>query len=133
MPLARSLREVDVGDQPSLACPLNQAEKGGALGGPRATPDDDDDSMMRLYLREPEEIISIAGNENVALVVAKPQNSIVWTVRGQGLAEESHVVLQLDQQKTEFVWNVVIQQEFHSAAEAICRATRRSISPRWSS
>ena len=36
---------------------LNQAEKGGALGGARSTPDDNDDSVMLLDLREPEEII----------------------------------------------------------------------------
>ena len=62
-----SLREVDVGGKPSLACTLNQVEKGGA----RATPDQNDDSVMWLDLREPREIIPIAGNKNAASVVRK--------------------------------------------------------------
>jgi hypothetical protein len=37
------------------------------------------------------------------------------------------------QQITQVVGDVMIEQELHSEAGAICLATSRSISPRWSS
>jgi hypothetical protein len=42
-------------------------------------------------------------------------------------------VAELLQKVAQVVGDVVIRQEFHSEAAAICRATSRSISPRWSS
>jgi hypothetical protein len=46
-----SLSEVDVGGKTGRACALNQAQKGSALCGTSATPDDNDDAVMRLALR----------------------------------------------------------------------------------
>jgi hypothetical protein len=60
----------------------------------------------------------------------KVQDHLVGAVHWKRVTEKRHFVAQLDQQKTEIIGNVVIQQKVHSAAEAIWRATRRSISPR---
>jgi hypothetical protein len=40
---------------------------------------------------------------------------------------------QLLQQIAQVVGDVMIEQELHSEAEAVCLATSKSISPRWSS
>jgi hypothetical protein len=42
-------------------------------------------------------------------------------------------VAELLEQVTQSVRHVVVEQELHSEASAICLATSKSISPRWSS
>ncbi len=67
------------------------------------------------------------------MIVAKAKNRLVGAFHWKSLTVKSDFVAQLYQQKTEVVRNVMIQQELHSAPGAIWRATKRSISPRWSS
>jgi hypothetical protein len=42
-------------------------------------------------------------------------------------------VAELFEQIAQIIGHIVIEKELHSDARAICRATSKSISPRWSS
>lgn len=56
----------------------------------------------------------------------------VWPSR-QGFTKQRDVVTGFLQQTAQVVGDVMIEQELHSEGGAICLATSRSISPRWSS
>jgi hypothetical protein len=75
---------------------LDQVEKGCAFGGAGTAPDHDDDSMMRLDPREPEEVIPVAGDENAASVIGKIEERIVGKIFWKGLPKKRHFVAQLD-------------------------------------
>jgi hypothetical protein len=65
--------------------------------------------------------------------MGKLENCFVGGIARKGFTQESDVVTELLQQIAQVVGDVLIEQELYSEAGAICLATRRSISPRWSS
>ena len=57
----------------------------------------------------------------------------VLGTEGLGFPQPAHFMAKLAQDVTEFVGNIVINEELQAGASAICRVTSKSISPRWSS
>lgn len=127
--------EVDVAAQTSLACPFEQSHEGRSLLRARSPPDEDDDAVMGLLLRQGDEVVAIAGHEQMSAIERAPKHRRVRGFRAEHVTDAQHSVIEFAQQVGEVFGDVLIEQEGHdgSADAAICRATSRSISPRWSS
>ena len=67
------------------------------------------------------------------MLVGKLEDSRVGGIAGKRLPQERDTVAELFEQVAKVVRDVVVEQELHSEADAICLATSKSISPRWSS
>jgi len=65
--------------------------------------------------------------------MGKLENCLVGGIARRGFTQQRDAVPEMLQQIAQVVGDVMIEQKFHSEAGAICRATSRSISPRWSS
>ena len=65
--------------------------------------------------------------------MGKPGNFLVRAVVRECFTQQRDVVTQFFQQITQIIGNVMIQQKLYFDGGAICLATSRSISPRWSS
>ena len=61
------------------------------------------------------------------------EHGLVGSVFRKGFTQEDDIVAELFEQVAQILGYVVIEEELHSDARAICRATSKSISPRWSS
>lgn len=87
---------------------------------------------MGLPLSQCDEVIAIAGNEQVSPVVREPKHRLVCSLWAEHVADAQHLVLEFAKQVRQILRNVVVEKERHdgSAAGAICRATSKSISPR---
>jgi len=80
-----------------------------------------------------QKVVPVAGEQYAASFVSKPENCLVGGSARKGFTQQCNVVTQLFQQITQIIRDVMIEQELQSDAGAICLATSRSISPRWSS
>lgn len=89
--------------------------------------------MVGLSTGEVKEVVAVAGEQQVARAVRELEHGFVERVAGQDVAEEGHLMPEVREQVAQIVGDIVVEEEFHSEAGAIWRATRRSISPRWSS
>ena len=67
------------------------------------------------------------------MIVGKLKDGLVGGIAWQGFTQERNIVTELFEQVAQVVGYVVVEQELHSEAGAICLATSKSISPRWSS
>jgi hypothetical protein len=66
--------------------------------------------------------------------VGKLEDGFVGGIAGKGFTQERDFVFEFLKQVAQVVGHVVVEQELHSeAGAAICLATSKSISPRWSS
>jgi len=65
--------------------------------------------------------------------MGKLEDGFVGGVAGERVTQEGDVVAELIKQVAQVVGNVMVEQELHSEASAICLAMSKSISPRWSS
>ena len=65
--------------------------------------------------------------------MGKLEDGFVGGIAGKGFTQERNIVAELLEQVAQIVGYVVVEQELHSEANAICLATSKSISPRWSS
>ena len=86
--------------------------------------------MMRNGLGKCQEIISVAGDHDVAMLCGMLQDCCVVGVYGQNRPEGYRLVPHRTKRVNEIVGRIMIEQEGHSSAGAICRATSTSISPR---
>jgi len=86
-----------------LAGTFQQPKQCGPFVCSGSTADYNDDAMMWPRHCEMEKVVPVAGQQQATTVVAQA------------------------------VGHVVVEQELHSEAGAICLATSKSISPRWSS
>jgi hypothetical protein len=77
-----------------------------------------------------EKVVPVTGQQHGAIFVSKVEDILVRGVPGKGFTQEHDIVPELIEQVAQIVWHVVVKKELHSEAGAICRATRRSISPR---
>ncbi len=89
--------------------------------------------MMWLSSCEIEKVVPVASQQYAITIVSKLEDGFVGGIAGQGLTQESDIVAELIEQVAQVVGDVVVEQELHSEASAICLATSKSISPRWSS
>ena len=80
-----------------------------------------------------QKIVPVEGQEYATSLMGKPENCLVGRIAREGLAKQGDMITELLQQIAQVVGDVMIEQELHSEAGAICLATSRSISPRWSS
>ncbi len=67
------------------------------------------------------------------MIVGKLEDGFVGGIAGKGFTQERDIVAELIEQVAQVVGDVVVEQELHAEASAICLATSKSISPRWSS
>jgi hypothetical protein len=61
--------EVDVALESSITGAFQQSKQHRALSRPGPTPDDDDDTEMRLALRQSNEVVPVAGHQDAPVVV----------------------------------------------------------------
>jgi hypothetical protein len=80
-----------------------------------------------------QKIVPVEGQEYATSVMCKSENFLVGGITWKGFSQQRDIVAELFQQIAQVVGYVTIQQEPHSEAGAICLATSKSISPRWSS
>jgi hypothetical protein len=80
-----------------------------------------------------EKVVPVASQQQATTVVGKLEDGLIRGIAGKGFTQERDVVTELPEQVTQAVWHVVVEQELHSEAGAICLATSKSTSPRWSS
>jgi len=127
--MRRRLGEVDVVSETMLAGAFRQAKQ----CSPASTADHNDDAMMWLRHCEMEKIVPVAGQQQATAVVGKLEDGLVGGIARKGFTQERDIVTELLKQVAQAVGHVVVEQELHSEASAICLATSKSISPRWSS
>jgi hypothetical protein len=82
---------------------------------------------------ETEKVVPVASQQQATTVVGKLEDGLIGGIAGKGFTQERGIVTELLEQVTQAVGHVVVEQELHSEAIAICLATSKSISPRWSS
>ena len=90
---------------------------------------------MRLRLRQLEKVVAVAGEQHAVPIVSKLKNSQISGLSCEDVTQAQDFVVEFSEQVSQIVGYVLIEQELHCDSEAsvICRATSRSISPRWSS
>src|SRR5665213_149633 len=125
--------EVDVVSEAGFSGTFKQPKQGHALFSTGSAPDDNDDALMRLRRCETQKVIPVAGQEYATSLMGKPENCLVGRIIRKALAQQGDIMAELLQQIAQVVRDLMIEQEFHSKAGAICLTTSRSISPRWSS
>ena len=103
------------------------------FGRSRSTTDNDDDAVMGLLRREMEKVVPVASQSHATTLVGELEHGFVGGVLWKDFTQKDDLVAELFEQVAQILGHVVIEQELHSAACAICRATSKSISPRWSS
>jgi hypothetical protein len=80
-----------------------------------------------------EKVVPVASQQQATTVVGKLEDGLVRGIAGKGFTQERDIVTELLEQVAQAVGHVVVEQELHSEASAICLATSKSTSPRWSS
>ena len=78
-------------------------------------------------------VIPVTGQEYASGLMDKPEHFPVGRIVRKYLPQQGDVMTEFLQQLAQIVGDVVIEQELHSEARAVCLATSKSISPRWSS
>ena len=125
--------EVDVVLETSLSGVLQEPKQRRPFGSPGPAADDDHDAVMELLCCEMEKVVPVAGQQHAAALVGKLEHLFVGGVFCKGFTQEDDIMAELFEQVTQILGHVVIEKELHPDARAICRATSKSISPRWSS
>src|ERR1019366_4297915 len=108
--MRRRLGEVDVVLEAMLAGTFQQPKQCSPFVCSGSTADHNDDAMMWPHHCEMEKVVPVVSQQQATTVVGKLEDSLVGGIAGKGFT-----------------------QELHSEASAICLATSKSISPRWSS
>jgi hypothetical protein len=81
-----------------------------------------------------EKVVPVASQRHTTALVRKLEDGFIGGSAGKGFTEECDFVVEFVEQVTQVVGHVVVEQKLHSeAGAAICLATSKSISPRWSS
>ncbi len=80
-----------------------------------------------------EEIVSVAGDQHLVSLAGKPHDVIVRHGGWQHSSQEMHFVVGCHERICKVIGHIVVEEELHRVSTAICRATNKSISPRWSS
>jgi hypothetical protein len=88
---------------------------------------------MWLRRRDTQKVIAVTSQEYATSLMGKPENFLVGRIVRKYLPQQTDVMTEFLQQVAQVVGDVMIGQELHSEAGAICLATSTSISPRWSS
>jgi hypothetical protein len=125
--------EVDVVSETGLASTCQQPKQRSPFVCSGSTADDNDDAMVWLRPCEIEEVVPVASQQYTIMIVGKLEDGFVGGIAGKGFTQERDIVAELIEQVAQVVGDVVVEQELHSEASAICLATSKSISPRWSS
>ena len=89
--------------------------------------------MVRVRSCKRDKVVPIAGQEYATRIMGELENSLVGGIARKDLTQQHDLVAELFQQVAQVVGDVMIEQELHYEAGAICLATSKSISPRWSS
>ena len=129
----RRLGEVDVVSETRLASTFKQPKQRGPFVCSGSTADDNDDAMMWPRRCEIEKVVAVAGQKQATTLVGKLEDGFIGGIAAKGFTQERDIVAELLKQVAQVVGHVVVEQELHAEANAICLATSKSISPRWSS
>ncbi len=125
--------EVDVVSETGVSRTFEQPKQRRAFVAAGSAADDNCDAMMRVRSRKMEKVVPIAGQDYAVSIMGKPENSLVGSIARKGLTQQHDLVSEFFEQIAQVIGNIMIEQELHYEAEAICLATSKSISPRWSS
>jgi hypothetical protein len=105
--------EIDVIAEPTVARALEQPQQCCSFGGPRLAPDDHNDPAMRLGLREFQEVVAVAREQQTIVVAGELENGRIDDFRGEHVAQTDNFVVEFLQQVRQIFWYVVVEQEFH--------------------
>lgn len=89
--------------------------------------------MMRLRRGEMEKVVPVTGQEYATGLMRKTENGLVGGIARKCFTQQGDLVPELFQKIAQVIGNFMIEEELQYDAEAIWRATSKSISPRWSS
>jgi hypothetical protein len=123
------LSEVDVASDSVFTRLVNQSNQRSPLRRSILSPDQDDQSAMWLPLCQVEEIVAIATNQHAAVSRSVFKHLFVPGGRIENRWQPNHLVTKFRKKTGNVDGNVVVQKK-PQASGAICRAIRRSISPR---
>ena len=126
-------REVDISPDPCFTRTVEQANQGRALQRPGTAAHQYDQSGMRNDLGRLKEVIAVACHQDRSLHAGEAKNGFVRRIHRKGLSQPCNPVAEGLQREYHVVRDVVVKDEIHLASGTIWRATRTSISPRWSS
>jgi hypothetical protein len=129
----RRFGEVDVVSEAGLASTLQQPKQRSPFVRSGSTADDNDDAGMWPRRCEIEKVVAVAGQKQAAALAGELEDGFVKGIAGKGFTQERDIAAELLKQVARVVGHVVVERELHAEANAICLATSRSISPRWSS
>jgi len=105
--------EVDVALESSITGAFQQSKQRRALSRPGPTPDDDDDTVMRLALRQSNEVVPVAGHQDAPVVVRGLEDHRVGGVLRQEIAYAHDIVTEFAEQVAEILGDVLVEQEPH--------------------
>ena len=120
---------VDVVSETGLTGLFQQPKQRSPFVSAGSAPDDNDEATMWFLHREMQKVVPVEGHEYENTPVCEPENGFVGGIARTGFAQQRDIVAELLEQIAQVVGDVMIKQE----ADAICLATSKSISPRWSS
>jgi hypothetical protein len=125
--------EVDVVSETMFASTLQQPKQRSPFVCSGSTADYNDDTMMGPRHCEIEKVVPVACQQQATTVAGELEDGFVGGIAGKRFAQERDIVTELFEQVAQPVGHIVVEQELHSEARAVCLATSKSISPRWSS
>lgn len=89
--------------------------------------------MVRLLSCKLEEVIPIARDHDQVVLESVLENCVVRGLARKHFAHATDPMPKMLEEVTQLVGDIIVQEEVHGSPGDICRATRTSISPRWSS
>ena len=125
--------EVDVVGETSGSGSIDESQERGSLGGPRSPSDHDDDAVVRSVARESKKVVSIAGDDDQFVAEGVVENRCVGSLARKHFAHAAHLMSEMFEKVAQILRDVLVKEKVHVSPGDICRATKTSISPRWSS
>jgi len=125
-------KRVHVVTETGLSRPFQESKQRRSFRGSRSATDNDDDAMMWRHFCEHKKIVAVAGQQYTTTFVSESEDGFVAGIFRKDFAQEGNTVAELLEQVTQIL-GYVVEQELHSEDGDVCRATSKSISPRWSS
>jgi hypothetical protein len=105
--------KVDVPPEAGFIGPFKQEEQRRPLGCASPAPDDDDDPVMGLSLRQFDEVVTIAGHHQAIVIVRELQDERIGRFPRKHIAQPQDFVTELSKQVDEILGDVVVEQKSH--------------------
>lgn len=94
-------------------CSFKQEKQCRPLGRASPAPDDDDDPVMGLLLRQFDEVVTIAGHQEGIVVMRESHYERIGRLPRKHIAQPQDFVAELPKQVDEILGDVVVEQKSH--------------------